>query len=135
MGVRNQEVRRLKTELANKDAIIAGFEADRVTYQGTNAATFSPLYLAFLYIADILSAADAIIKAKEFADNVGNIDRLCDENIQLNKLNQSMLPEIKTAKEILLKAEQALETEKQKHNDALREVQNRLDKQIGRAHV
>ena len=59
------------------------------------------------YSADNLSAADAINKAKEFAENVGNIDRLCDENIELNKLNQSMSAELKTAKESLLKAEQA----------------------------
>ena len=47
-----------------------------------------------------------------------------------NELNQSMLAELKTAKESLLKAEQALETEKQKHNDALHEVQDRLDKRL-----
>ena len=40
LGLQNQEMRRLKTELANKDAIIAGFEADRVTYQGINAGNF-----------------------------------------------------------------------------------------------
>ena len=77
-----------------------------------------------------MSAADAINKAKEFADNVGNIDRLCDENLELNKLNQSISAELKTAKESLLKAEQALETEKQRHIDALREVQDRLDKRL-----
>ena len=75
-----------------------------------------------------MSAADAINKAKEFAENVGSIDRLRDENIELNKLNQSMSAELKTAKENLAKAEQALETEKQKHKDALHEVQDWLDK-------
>ena len=116
--------------LANKDAINAGFEADRVTYQGTNVATFSPLYLAFFYTADILFVTEAINKAKEFADNVGNIDRLRNENIELNKLNQSMSVELKTVKESLTKAEQALEMEKQSKIDALRGVQDRLDKRL-----
>ena len=49
--------------------------------------------------------ADAINKAKEFADDVGNIDRLCDENIELNKLNQSMSLKLKSVKESLAKAE------------------------------
>ena len=75
-----------------------------------------------------MSVADTINKAKEFADNVGYIDRLRNENIELNKLNISMSAELKTVKESVLKAEQALETERQKHNDALREVQDRLDK-------
>ena len=77
-----------------------------------------------------MSTADAINKAKEFAKNVGNIDQLRDENIELNKLNQSMSAELKTSKESLLKAEQALETEKQNKIDALREVQDRLDKRL-----
>ena len=68
----------------------------------------------------------------EFADHVGNIDRLRDENIDLNKLNQSMLAELNTTKEILLKDEHALEMEKKKHIDALREVQDRLDKRTTR---
>ena len=41
-----------------------------------------------------------------------------------------MSAELKTAKESLLKAEQALETEKQKKIEALREVQDRLDKRL-----
>ena len=61
---------------------------------------------------------------------MGSIDRLRDENIELNKLNESMSAELKTAKENLFKAQQALETERQKHNDALREVQDRLDKRL-----
>ena len=77
-----------------------------------------------------MPAADAINKAKEFAENEGNIDRIHDENIELNKLNQSMSVELKTAKESLVKADQALEMEKQKHNDTLREVQDRLDKRL-----
>ena len=75
-----------------------------------------------------MSNADAINKAKEFTKNVGSLDRLRNENIELNKLNQSMTAELETAKKILAKAEQALEIEKQKHKDALREVQDRLDK-------
>ena len=77
-----------------------------------------------------MSVADAIIKAKEFADNVGNIDRLRNENIELNKLNQSMSAELQMVKESLAKAEQALETEKRNKIDALREVQDRLDKRL-----
>ena len=77
-----------------------------------------------------MSVADAINKAKEFADNMGNIDRLHNENIELNKLNQSMSQELKSVKESLAKAEQALETEKQNKIDALREVQDRLDKRL-----
>ena len=49
---------------------------------------------------------------------------------ELNKLNQSMSQELKSVKESLAKAEQALETEKQNKIDALREVQDRLDKQL-----
>ena len=51
---------------------------------------------------------------------MGNIDRLRDENIELNKLNQSMSQELKSVKENLVKAEQALEAEKQNKIDALR---------------
>ena len=61
---------------------------------------------------------------------MGNLDRLHDENIELNKLNQSMSAELKIAKERLVQAEQALEKEKQTSNDALREVQDRLDKRL-----
>ena len=59
---------------------------------------------------------------------MGNLDRLRDENIELNKLNQSMSVELRTVKESLTKAEQALETEKQSKIDALCEVQDWLDK-------
>ena len=59
---------------------------------------------------------------------MGNLDRLRDENIELNKLNQSMSQELKSVKESLAKARKALETEKQNKIDALREVQDRLDK-------
>ena len=59
---------------------------------------------------------------------MGNIDRLRDENIELNKLNQSMSQELKSVKESPVKAEQALETEKQNKIDALRELQGQLDK-------
>ena len=93
-----------------------------------------PKSLTFLYqafrTADISSNADAINKAKDIVGNVGSIDRLRDKNIELNKLNQSMSVDLKTTKESLTKAEQALEMEKQKHNDALREVQDRLDKRL-----
>ena len=41
-----------------------------------------------------------------------------------------MSTEQETAKKSLAKAEQALETEKQNHKDALREVQDRLDKRL-----
>ena len=61
---------------------------------------------------------------------MGNIDLLCNENIELNKLNQSMSVELKTVKESLTKAEQALETEKQSKIDALREFKDRLDKRL-----
>ena len=77
-----------------------------------------------------MSAADAINKAKEFAENVGSIDRLRDENIELNKLNQSMAAELETVKKNLAKAEQLLESERQSHKDALTEVQDRLDKRL-----
>ena len=73
---------------------------------------------------------DAIIKAKEFAESAGTLDRLRDENIELKKLNQSMSTELETAKKSLAKAEQTLETERRNHKDALLEVQNRLDKRF-----
>ena len=41
-----------------------------------------------------------------------------------------MSAELETAKKSLAKAEQALETERQEHKDALREVQDRLDKRL-----
>ena len=88
------------------------------------------MYQAFLYTADIFSTADAINKAKEFAENVGSLDWLHDENIELNKPNQSMIAELETAKKNLAQAEQALETERQKQKDALCEVQDRLDKRL-----
>ena len=69
-----------------------------------------------------MSNADAIQKAKEFAENVGSLDRLRDENIELNKLNQSMTAELEMAKKSLVQAEQTLEMERQKHKDTLREV-------------
>ena len=61
---------------------------------------------------------------------MGNLDRLRDENIELNKLNHSKSAEFKMAKESLCQAEQALETEKQNKIDALREVQDWLDKRL-----
>ena len=82
------------------------------------------------YTADNLSAADAINKAKEFAENVGSIDRLRNENIELKKLNESMKTELETAKKALAQAEQNLETERQQSKDALRDVQDRLDKRL-----
>ena len=115
-------MRRLRATLANKDAIIAGFEADRITYQGLRNANFlNFLYQAF-HTANISSNADAINKAKDIVDNVGSIDRLRDENIELNKLNEAMPSELKTAKKNLAKAEKALEAERQEHKDALREI-------------
>ena len=77
-----------------------------------------------------MSNTDAINKAKEFADNVGSIDQLRNENIELNKLNESMKTELETAKKALAQAEQSLETERQKSKDALRDVQDRLDKRL-----
>ena len=88
------------------------------------------MYLAYCYTADILPNADAINKAKEFTDNIGSIDRLCNENIELNKLTQSMTAELEMAKKSLVQAEQTLEMERQKHKDALREVQDWLDKRL-----
>ena len=124
-------MRWLKDELANKDAIITGFEADRVMYQGIYAKNiFNFLYLAYCYTADNLSNADAINKAKEFAENIGSIDRLRNENIELNKLNETMKAELETAKKSLAQAEQSLEMEKQKSKDALRDVQDRLNKRL-----
>ena len=124
-------MRRLKTELANKDAIIAGFEADRVTYQGINAENLlSSCICLIVYTADNLSNADAINKAKEFTKNIGSIDRLRNENIELNKLNETMKVELETTKKTLAQVEQNLETEKQKGKDALRDVQDRLDKRL-----
>ena len=51
-------------------------------------------------------------------------------NIELKKLNDSMASELERAKKNLAQAEQALETKKQKNKDALREVQDRLDKRL-----
>ena len=60
-------MRRLRVELANKDAIIAGFEVDRVTYQGNNAENLLTSCIRLMhYTADNVSIADAINKAKEF---------------------------------------------------------------------
>ena len=92
--------------------------------------TFDFLHLDFSYTPDILSNTDAINKAKEFADNVGNIDQLRNENIELNKLNETMKAELEMAKKALAQAEQSLETERQKSKDALRDVQDRLDKRL-----
>ena len=64
---------------------------------------------------------DAINKAKEFVDNVGNIDHLRNKNIELNKLNQSVSAELKSVKKHLAKAEQDVEAEKQKGIDALQD--------------
>ena len=88
------------------------------------------MHLAYFYTADNVSNADAINKAKELAENVGSLDRLRNENNELNKLSQSMAAELETAKKSLVQAEQVLETEKQKHKDALREVQDWLDKRL-----
>ena len=95
-----------------------------------------------------MSAADAINKAKEFAENVGSIDQLCNENTELKKLSESMKTELESAKKALAQAEQnlktelesakkalaeaerSLETEKQQSKDALRDVQDRLDKRL-----
>ena len=88
------------------------------------------MHLAFCYTADNLSIADTINKAKEFTENIGNIDRLRNENIELNKLNESMKSELEMAKKSLAQAEQTLEMERQKNKDALRDVQDRLDKRL-----
>ena len=77
-----------------------------------------------------MSNTDAISKAKEFADNVGTIDQLRNENIELKKLNETMKAELETAKKALAQAEQSLETKRQKSKDALRDVQDRLDKRL-----
>ena len=81
--------------------------------------TFTFCIRLIFILLTFLSNKDAINKAKEFTENVGNIDRLRDENIELKKLNYSMMTELETAKKNLAQAEQALETEKQKHKDAL----------------
>ena len=52
--------------------------------------TFIFLYQSSCCTADILSNADAINKDKEFTENIGSIDRLRNENIELNKLNETM---------------------------------------------
>ena len=80
-------MRWLRAELANKDAIIAGFETDRVTYQGNNAKKpLTSCIRLICHTADNVSAADTINKAKEFAENVGSIDQLRNENIELKSL-------------------------------------------------
>ena len=43
---------------------------------------------------------------------MGNINRLRNENIELNKLNETMKAELETAKKNLAQAEQTLETER-----------------------
>ena len=78
----------------------------------------------------LFRSADAINKAKEFTENVGSIDRLRNENIELKKLNESMKTELESAKKALAQAEQSLETERQQSKDALRDVQDRLDKRL-----
>ena len=83
-------MRRLKTELANKDAIIEGFEADRVQYQGTNAESLA-LNFRLVFILLTFCLADAIIKAKELAENVGVVDRLRNENIGTQVLELKIL--------------------------------------------
>ena len=92
--------------------------------------TFIFLYQAYCCTADIFSNVDAINKAKEFTENIGSIDRLCNENIELNKLNVMMKAELETAKKNLAQAEQTLETERQKNKDALHDVQDWLDKRL-----
>ena len=74
--------------------------------------------------------ADAIIKAKELAENAGIVDRLRNENGELNKLNQSMAAELETVKKNLAKAEQLLESERQSHKDAFNEIQDRLNRRL-----
>ena len=88
------------------------------------------VFVTLLCNANKLHATDATNMSKEFAKNVGNIDHLCNENVELNKLNEAMSTELKSVKENLRKAEEALESEKQKHTDALRDVQDRLDKRL-----
>ena len=77
-----------------------------------------------------MSTADAINKAKEFTENIGSIDQLRNKNNELNKLNETMKAELETAKKALAQAEQSLKTERQKSKDALRDVQDRLDKRL-----
>ena len=80
--------------------------------------------------ANNVFAADAINKAKEFADNVGTIDQLRNENTELKKLSESMKTELESAQKALVQAEQNLETKRQQSKDALRDVQDRLDKHL-----
>ena len=77
-----------------------------------------------------MSTADAINKAKEFAENIGSIEQLHNENIELKKLNESMKMELESDKKALAQAEQSLEMERQQSKDALRDVQDRLDKRL-----
>ena len=80
--------------------------------------------------ADTLYNTYAINNAKEFADNAGSIDQLRNENIELNKLNESMKTELETAKKALAQAEQSLAAQRQKSKDTLRDIQDRLDKRL-----
>ena len=41
LGARNKEIRRLKSEQADRDAVIEALEADRVIYQGMIAVFVS----------------------------------------------------------------------------------------------
>ena len=83
-----------------------------------------------IFILLTFCLADAIIKAKELAENAGIVDRLRNENIELNKLNQSIAAELEVVKKNLANAKQILETERQSHKDALNEVQDWLEKHI-----
>ena len=65
------------------------------------------------YTTDNVYVAGAINKAREFTENVGSIDRLRNENIELKNLNESMKAELESAKKTLAQAEQNLETERQ----------------------
>ena len=123
-------MRRLKTELATKHAIIEGLEADRVQYQGNNAESLTLSSRLVFILLTFSCFADAIIKAKEITENAGIVDRLRNENIELNKLNETMKTELEATKKSLAQAEQSLETEKQSNKDALRDVQDRLDKRL-----
>ena len=122
-------MRRLKTELANKDAIIEGYEADRVQFQGTNAESLT-LNFRLVFILLTFCLTDAIIKAKELAENAGIVDRLRNENVELNKLNQTRAAELETTKKNLAKAEQLLESERQNHKDAFNEIQDWLNRRL-----
>ena len=55
--------------------------------------------------ANNVFVADAINKAKEFADNVGTIDQLRNENTELKKLSESMKAELDSAQKALVQAE------------------------------